>query len=476
MTIIIPDTNFFIQYRDIREIDWQKEFDDEKEITLLIASVVIEELDKFKHDGNTRRARRAKKINTLIRSVMNAPGEILTMKETGCAMTIRLFPYSQDELDKLDAPDWLNKSRPDDQLLLEILKYRNKYPKEKLFFITSDVNPLRKAKELAIDCWQPPESWLMPPEKDLKDKQIAQLEKQVKELQNIFPQIAVTVRDADEKPIEKLEVEVQQFSDLNENDMEEIINVIKKHKPMQTKLPEPSAVDLIFGSVRPPSQKQIEHYQNVEYPNWLESLKSCIQSLPRKLEDRSLTNTVVFWIENTGNTVAENTLVEFFALGDIFFKQPLYEDNEENNSLFPPPPIPPQYKRNSLLEITSSACLDKPIKNFSLLNVHDLKIQRDNNAFYWKNKPNSDAHEWAFECREFRHKTQRESFEINVSTIKRSNKDCSGAIRCVVSAKNLPQPVIKHIKLKTSITTINSRDKILELVAKELTIKTKKTV
>ncbi|RYE05509.1 MAG: hypothetical protein EOP44_04550 [Sphingobacteriaceae bacterium] len=62
MTYLFLDTNIFLHYRAFDEIKWQEQFPDIGEYKLIIASVVIDELDKHKQNPNRKLATRAKKI------------------------------------------------------------------------------------------------------------------------------------------------------------------------------------------------------------------------------------------------------------------------------------------------------------------------------------------------------------------------------------------------------------------------------
>lgn len=58
MQFLFVDSNIFLQCRPVHELDWDRLVGCE-ELTLLIPSAVLVELDKHKSDGNSRRAQRA---------------------------------------------------------------------------------------------------------------------------------------------------------------------------------------------------------------------------------------------------------------------------------------------------------------------------------------------------------------------------------------------------------------------------------
>jgi hypothetical protein len=65
MKVLFLDSNLFLQCRELHELPWNEIAPDEKEILLAISRPVQREIDKLKHDGNDRRAKRARKANSL---------------------------------------------------------------------------------------------------------------------------------------------------------------------------------------------------------------------------------------------------------------------------------------------------------------------------------------------------------------------------------------------------------------------------
>ncbi len=51
---LLADTNAFIQLRDLKDLPWCAVFPNAKRIDIIIASQVIEELDKLKNSNNGR--------------------------------------------------------------------------------------------------------------------------------------------------------------------------------------------------------------------------------------------------------------------------------------------------------------------------------------------------------------------------------------------------------------------------------------
>ena len=63
--IIVPDTNFFLHFKDAVNIPWGDLTQDD-EITIVICRTVQEELDRKERELKGRTQKRARKINSLI--------------------------------------------------------------------------------------------------------------------------------------------------------------------------------------------------------------------------------------------------------------------------------------------------------------------------------------------------------------------------------------------------------------------------
>jgi hypothetical protein len=79
-----------------------------------------------------------------------------------------------------------------------------------------------------------------------------------------------------------------------------------------------------------------------------------------------------------------------------------------------------------------------------------LPKARDRYKFYWHpTRPKSHNDPWCFECEDFRHQTDAEIFDIDL-TIPCDREIQGGMIECKISAANLSQPVAKRISFNVS--------------------------
>lgn len=460
MKIFFLDTNIFIQCHELRQLPWS-ELCDDTEILLYIPRVVQEEIDHHKHDGNSRRAKRARKASSFLRQIILSDETKILIKESHPKVEISFTPPINNDI---QPPNFLDLSRPDDRMITEILNYKSQFSEHDIAILTHDTNPLLSAKRCDLSYCVIPDSWLLPPEPNSKDKKINALEKQLKDLQNNSPSIEILPIDEHGNDLKRTLIEVTEYSQLSEKILHSLIENIKTVHPKQTDFSKQKAsnsTELLGGlnisqsmldytrKYIPPSEIKIEKYLNEDYPSWIEKLKKYIRSLPQKFEITTRTYSLKINVFNNGTVPAENTIVTFEANNSIIFIPSTESDNEKEETEknhFPVPPKAPEgrWVENSVfgaMGLASKAYL-APVSPSILDNLNHsfFKENHDRNSFYWKNgKLSSPSSRIIFECDEFRHQAEPESFDLTIFVTQKKT-DFKGSIKCTVSAKNLPHP------------------------------------
>jgi len=456
------------------------ELSDDQHILLLIPKAVQEEIDRQKHDGNSRRSKRAKKANALLREIILSEHTKIIIKESNPLVEISFTPALKLEC---HLPDFLDMSHPDDRIIAEILNYKSIYHKQSISIITHDTNPLLTAKRCNIQSIVVPDEWLLPPEPDQKDKIINKLTEQINDLTSCYPVISIIVEDTIGNEIDKYETNILIYNKLTDQEVQEFVDKIKERYPPKTDFSnESSPPDDVFSGLRamsmalgytqtyvPPSKEEINTYLKVDYPNWIDKVSEFISEYPELLENESRFVKLLFVISNIGNVPAENLIITFEALGGIFFYKFDEKDQKEKNThKIPSPPQPPEGRwekqRNSFLGLVediqkSHLSLSDPLYQ----NIPNLSLRndRDRNLFYWKNnKPNKPSRRWEFECEEFRHQTHNETFELNILIPPSDNQISKCAIKCTVSAKNIPSPVEYNLPLNLNYLAADPKAEI----------------
>jgi hypothetical protein len=447
----------------------------------LIPRDVQEEIDRHKQDGNNRRAKRARQANSFIKKIILSKENRLVIKESKPIVEISFAPPLNKDC---ELPNVLDLSRPDDRIIAEMIKYKNSYPDDDIAIITHDTGHLLTAKRCNLSSYIIPDHWLLPPEPDSKDKKISELEKQIKEMQSCDPLIEVTSFDKHGNEINNIPIKMVRFRSLSEKEISELIEEVKRIYPLKIKssMDDLTRLGTLQGMLSsthkfvPPTKMMIEKYKNQSYPAWLEELKKYLMALPKKLEELTVRHSFSVHVSNNGTVPAENTIIEFEALGRIFLKSFSKSDDVSETKVacdFPSPPKPPNghwiKQKNSIFgimdDITKGYITPNNDQVFRNIPNRFLRNERDKNAFYWKNgKPSMPVKLWTFECQEFRHLSKPEQFDLTVVTppVKENIGKCT--LKCTVSAKNLPKPYVRCITLDITYVDGNSFNEAMNLI------------
>jgi len=482
--VIFPDTNLFLQYKDLKELKWD-EITDAQEICLLISRGVQKEIDEHKRSESRRRAKRAKKTYSLFREVLQHPNDRLVIIESSPRLELTL---SRITIEKELINCSLDLDHPDDQLVGEAIQYLHENSEVNVLVLSNDTRPISSAKHCGVPCKFIPDSWLLAPEPDEQDKKINELERKIKELKNEYPQIKLSCENVDGNVIDSISMKVLTYDDLNDDQYDEIISVVTKTYPLVEDLselsksisvPELTREQRFFGSkyiFRRPSEKAINDYRE-RYEKWLVDIKATFSGLRKNLNEQSRKVDLLISLGNNGSVPALNLVIEFIGYGEFLIKYGNDLKSLDKDIKLPHPPKAPRgswelvHRSGSLLEIAhagqlfahasqlfserygSSAKVSLAYPNSSIMSdisKYQGIAQRDRHAFYLKDdEVNLHRSILSCECAEFRHKVEEEVFRIQLVTPS-DKKISNGAFKCRVTASNLPNPVELTIPITVS--------------------------
>jgi len=460
MKTLFPDTNLFLQCKDFSQINWE-EIADGMDLCLLISRPVQEEIDRLKHDGNTRRAKRARKATTLIREIILSEGTKKVIKDSAPKVEISVSPPI-DTSQK--PPGILDLSRPDDRIIAEAIAYKNSHPNIEVAILTHDTNLILTTKRCNFDFIVIPEDWLMEPEPDMREKKILELERKIRELERNYPEIEVICHDIQDNRIEYLSISIIQYKELTGKQIERLVAETRRFYPMANNFNRTSETASYYDPMRginsilgimheyiPPTEGEIDRYKKEEYPNWIETIKEFYRGLHKKLESPFRQGNISVSIKNIGNVPAEHLLAEFTLVGGLLFMPPTNNSDKSDEELTCKIPSPPAAPRGRWIQReVFGRILSMEHRYPSILSMeHSIPSiprfnwnrERDKHAFYWKpRRPTGSSDSWIFECEEFRHQVEPEIFNATI-WVPPNNIIKSGALKCRITAKNLPKPV-----------------------------------
>jgi hypothetical protein len=348
------------------------------------------------------------------------------------------------------------------------------FPNHNIALLTHDTNPLLTAKRCDLACEVIPDDWLLDPEPDPRDRQINELRNRIDKLQKKCPNIDATWISEDGDETKCLSISMVEFESLDDIQIDELINIVKKRYPMKTDFPKKEKYTQLpldlkniksFDSLKdqspkykPPSAYEITNYQENKYPDWLALVEKHLRNLSSRLEDPFRFFSFFLSLSNNGNYPAENIVIEFKIFGGLNFWPFERGIKDQESNKIPSQPIPPKGKwvtSNSIYEASMKASMKfaKPwqypqnniLKDSFLNQIPDFPKPRDKNSFYWKSEKSKNT--LTAGCEEFRHQVNSEIFELTVAmpTSEKGIEKCK--VECIISAKNMVNPIKKYLDL-----------------------------
>lgn len=183
------DTNIALHYRRIDEIVW-REVTGNSSNTILVAPVVLKELDEKKHRAKTAKLKkRANEYVNWLWSISDNPES----REIRSDATIDFLP-NEPTVD-FSAHN-LNDAVGDDRLLASVLSYQNA-KSTKTTIITSDIGLKIKARSHNIEVISLPDKFKLSEEPDAVERENQNLKKELAEYKNRKPHLSLYATEVD---------------------------------------------------------------------------------------------------------------------------------------------------------------------------------------------------------------------------------------------------------------------------------------
>lgn len=483
MKTLFLDTNVLIQCRVLEQLPWS-EISKDEDISLLISRPVQEEIDLMKHDGNSRRAKRARAATSVFRRILLSETSKVVIQDSGPHVEVAFAP----PISVKESPfPFLDLSKIDDRIIVEAIYYRDQHPQEYVVLLTHDTQPMVTSKQCGLTVIAVPDTWLLPPEPDSRDKRIIELESRLQKLGNNYPIIKIAFKDMNDDDLHVACFNVMCYPSLGSQEIEELTKLVVKRNPITTEFAQQTPINnqtkktvnlfninVIPGRLAPPSEEEIRKYTEELYPKWVEDVKNFFKSFPSKMELPTREHMFYVSINNDGYAPAENVLVEFSLSGGLFLMPIDDKDNRTETSPLelPKPPMPPRGRWVHSLSAFASMVTNARAQMYpweNNLNVpRDFSFyqpkKHDKNAFYWKpNKPARPMTTWGFECDEFRHKIEPEVFKIRIG-VPDVERPVNAILECRVSARNLHDPVVNSLPVKVNYEKQNSFNTVINIL------------
>ena len=283
---LYPDTNVFIQCKPLEQLDWS-EWQAFSEIHLLVSRHVQREIDDQKNRGNNRVANRARATYRLFRQLIDGRRECDVIRSSPPVVKLYLEGPSRPSRQLEDTLDY---SKPDDQIIGCLHKYRQDNQGADARLLTYDGGPMMTAYSLGIPYVAVKDDWLLDPETNELERENARLKKRITQLETAEPQFKIALFDEDGETVEQLNVEHLIYEPLSESDIETLMASLIERFPMRTNFSpgEPAEAD---GSITmgdwldrelassPPKDEDITKYRDQDYPRWVRGCRTILSGV-----------------------------------------------------------------------------------------------------------------------------------------------------------------------------------------------------
>jgi len=470
-----------LQCRALHELPWGDAIQAD-EIELLIGAPVQDEIDRLKGDGNSRRARRAREANGLFRSVLGSLDESLPLRESSPKVILRFAPTLPPKRETVEA---LDLSRPDDQLLDEVMHFRHTEPSAQI--LSGDTGMALRARRLRVPVIAVPDSWLLPPEKDERDRKIHALEAQITALRSTEAELALSLTNEAGQELEAIDGSLPQYPDLTESETVGLTEEIRRRHPEVKTFesaptnapasPQLEGLQRLFeqmSSWQAPSSDQISRYQR-EYTEWVEKARKRLEQFGSFLNIRNRLRRVRVYLANNSSRPADEVLVEIrvhgsvtllASVGDVAPDLIAQAEGLPLEVLLSPPPIAPKgeylYERVGRIANFGREHVDIATKlsRYTMPDYSGIRSRfepRDRHRFYRREEDDKPVSEASFTCEEFRHQRAPEVFDLWIIVPIQSERG-EGKLHIRASARNMTTPVDVYMPIDLKAETRSTYD------------------
>jgi hypothetical protein len=354
-------------------------------------------------------------------------------------------------------------------LIDEVLHVRRTEPSAQV--LTDDTGMMVRARRLGVPVTRVPESWLLVPEKDDRDRQIAALRAEVADLRSTEATLSLSVSDVSGQPVKAIEDTLPLYPDLTVEETSAVMEAIQQRRPEVTTFGSKASSDptasppmglstLLEGlyTWRPPTSDQIERYKKA-HAEWVTNARKALDQLGAGLNLRHRIRKLQIALANTGSRPADEVLVEFkiygagtllVRVGDHVPKLIAEAEKLPHGVVLPPPPTPPKgeyvyerFARNAQYGLGHRDWTEA-LRIPDYFDIRASLAKHDRHEFYRREDDEKPMAEASFRCEEFRHQRPLQLFSLWIPV----PVECAtvqARLHIRASARNLRTPVDLHI-------------------------------
>ena len=214
------DTNVLLHYRFFREVNWPKELRADR-VTLVLAPVVVEELDNRKWAGTRRDRERARKV---LKALKELP---LSTTPVELRSGVEVVALDEEPTDALFARHRLQSRVSDDRLLASVLAFREAQgPAVNIRLLTADTGLSVKAPTRQVAVVTPDERLELDDEPDETERDLHNARRELAALRAVAPNLKLTIAGKN-----RMTGEVRRFTEFSATKLGRLLETWRSEHP-----------------------------------------------------------------------------------------------------------------------------------------------------------------------------------------------------------------------------------------------------
>lgn len=450
-----PDTNFFLQAKAAAELPWA-ELTDAALIELIVLHPVLAELESHKSKGNSRAARRSRAVLTKLDPLIDDDADEVVERKEKPRVVFRLAPPLDAKRQK---PDLLDLDTPDGRIVEQALAVRELLEGE-LTFLTQDRVPRITARTVGLPAQKVPDSWLRPPELDERDKKIAQLEAELRELSSRDPRIELELT-AGEGAIDQVAGSLVRYRVLPKPFVDRAMAAIDRRYPPET--------GHVMGSVTVTHEIDLKQYQ-IKRDRWWEQIRNDLERHAAYLTFQDGLLPLTLTVDNIGSAPAEGFQVDVWVEGNmklIDVRKHREYFSQSDRSL----PKPPAIEHTFGIGVAGrSLAIDAQDYMTRMYNpLQHIRPVRDLDGFYIDYDDDElVASGLKGSCGEFRHQLGGFEIPLLLTLPWDTDDEPRGCLKVRYSANNMPKPIEQVVPIKLELEWRDAEDSARKMLMDSL--------
>lgn len=351
LKIVFLDTNIYLHYQDIEQIDWLKVLQADS-VNIIVPPITIRELNK--HNDYHPNKRIKKRAGVILKKLDN-----LFSQNSQADLKSGVSIHIDDREPEIDFGVYhLVREIQDDELIASIIMYQNEMPDMEIILATSDagLTLLAKARKHGITTIKLADNLKLLPEPDPEQERIRELEQELLKIKLVKPQLSLTFMDGEQHAKFIFPQPVELTSDQLETRQKEVEKKYPKREIQQKSEDESHLSDLI--TVKELTSMASEDLLNVisseDIAKYNAELDKFYQEYARHVQEeisfqnlKRKTIKLEIWLSNDGTAPAEDI--------DIYMHFPDGFNIRRDDGFSPPrPPTPPSLPKTAMGKLLES--------------------------------------------------------------------------------------------------------------------------